>query len=786
MRFSLEGLKKTLSVLLIWLLFVAPVSDAAIQGEWLFDLEASLSQPSSVRVSEKGMAYVLDGVDGRVVMFDQRGRSVGSFSAPEHSPLNLPMDLQLFEDKVIVADSGNHRLVVFSSEGDYLRSIPLLQNAKAFAPAPTGLAVIEGVVYWSDRANSQLCSNSLESGEELRCWGEFGSQEGEFRYPFMMTQDRDHYLHVVDVLNGRVQVFNERGRSFGALERFGVEEDALLRPNGISLLDEAMLVSDAYSGRILLFKGRSFNGLLADQNGEALQFAQPVGIAHWRDRLYVVEMERHRVRVYKLAKVDAESAFRANKEFFSQPTRRDCVTCHLSWSESYQPSSDTTDPVLPVGSHRMCMSCHHGAVIDSRLSLGQGEQHPDYYHPSKDDYFIPGEDREDEIPEHYPMVEDQVLYCGSCHTPHRFNEADTGMTHGRENLWMRDPNRQSEICKQCHDSLFAEGEEEARKRGVHPVSVDMEESVEIDGATIDRVSCESCHRVHGGEAESASLVVSKEKIGELCATCHQRHHADGLYASREKGVHPVNLELDEPVTIADRKISIVDCLSCHSVHGGVAHTPSLVEGHRDGQLCEACHEDAMALIDTDHDLRLTAKDSQNLLGESPEEAGVCGSCHSMHRGSAEHPYINIGDKLPEQAKASHIARDRLCEACHREEGMAEKHVVSDYSHPYKDLVMHSDIEQMPLLDDQGKSVESGEIACITCHDPHRWSPFKVDQSEIKLTEDQDREGSVLDSFLRQLQTEDGFCTECHGLETRIKYKYYHDKRSRPGRADYLK
>jgi predicted CXXCH cytochrome family protein len=434
----------------------------------------------------------------------------------------------------------------------------------------------------------------------------------------------------------------------------------------------------------------------------------------------------------------------------------------------------------------MCMSCHHGAVIDSRLSLGQGEQHPDYYHPAKDDYFIPGEERGDTMPERYPMVQDQVLYCGSCHTPHRFDEKDTGLTHGRENLWMRDPNRESEICKQCHDSLFAEGEEEARKRGVHPVAVDMEESVEIDGATIERVTCESCHRVHGGEVESASLVVSNEKVGELCASCHERHHAEGLDAAREKGVHPVNLELDEPVTIADREISTVDCLSCHSVHGGVAHTPSLVQEHRDGQLCEACHEEAMAVIDTDHDLRLTAKDSHNLLDESPEEAGVCGSCHSMHRGSAEHPSINIGDKLPQEAKASHIARDRLCEACHREEGIDEKHVVSDYTHPYKDLVMHSDPEQMPLLNEEGQNAESGEIACITCHDPHRWSPTDEDQSESELSEDQERHGSVLDSFLRQAHTEEGFCTECHGLETRIKYKYYHDKRSRPGRADYLK
>jgi predicted CXXCH cytochrome family protein len=777
---------RSLSLSFLCLLFATPVCFAAIQAEWLFDLQADLNQPSSVRISDKGVAYVLDGVNGRVLMFDQAGSLVGAFSAPDRSPLELPMDLQLFGNQVIVADSGNHRLAIFSTTGDYLRSISLLQNSKELTPVPTGLAIIDGVVYWSDRANSRVCSNVLETGELLRCWGGFGSQEGEFRYPFMMAEDRDRYLHVIDVLNGRIQVFNERGSSFGALERFGVVDDGLLRPNGISLLGDTLLVSDAYSGSVLQFHGRSFEGLLSDQSGAALQFFQPVGIARWRDRLYVVEMARHRVRVYKLNSVTGKPPSQTKKDFFTRPTRRDCVTCHLSWSDAYQTSADASDPVLPVGSRRMCMSCHHGAVVDSRLSLGQGAQHPDYYHPAKDDYFTQDKEREDSMPEHYPMVEDHVLYCGTCHTPHRFDEADTGLTPGRENLWMRDQNQESEICRQCHDSLFAEGEAEARMRGVHPVSVDMDESVEIDGATIKRVTCQSCHRVHGGELESASLVVSNEKLGELCATCHERHHAEGLDASREKGVHPVNLDLDEPATIADREISRVGCLSCHSIHGGVAHTPSLVEVHKHGQLCKGCHEDAMAVIDTDHDLRHTAKDSRNLLDESPDEAGVCGSCHSMHRGSVAHPYINIGDKLPEGTKASHIARDRLCEACHREEGIDEKHVVSDYSHPYRDLVMHSNPEQMPLLDELGENAESGEIACITCHDPHRWSPSEEDQPETKSPKDQERDGSVLDSFLRQAHTKEGFCTECHGLETRIKYKYYHDKRSRPGRADYLK
>jgi predicted CXXCH cytochrome family protein len=765
----------------------APSALADIQAEFLFDLEAGLSHPSAVRVSPQGRAYVLDGVNGRVVTFDRDGRQLGEFSAPPGSPFKLPMDLQLYQDQVIVADSGNHRLLLFNKAGEYLRSIELPREDQLSPPEPTGLVIIEGVAYWSDRANSRICATALKSGEQLRCWGAFGTREGEFRYPFMLTTDKDKYLYIVDVLNGRVQVFNERGRSFGALERFGVKADSLLRPNGISLQEhELMMVSDAFSGHILLFKGRSFAGLLKNQAGDNAQFDQPVGITRWRDRLYVVEMSRHRVRVMRTAKRQGESSDPATA-YFSQPTRRDCVTCHLSWSEEYELPQGEIEPVPPEGSKQMCMSCHHGAVIDSRLSLGSGAQHPDYYHPSKDDYFSDDVEREDPMAESFPLVDGDVTYCGSCHTPHRFSNEETGLTHGHENLWMRDTNQDSKMCKQCHESLYAEGEKEAREMGVHPVSMDLEEAVEINGARVERLNCHSCHKAHGGKRESALLVVSNEDIGQLCATCHERHDADNLEHARRKGVHPLNMELDETVSIADREITRVDCLSCHSVHGGIEHTPSLVMAHSEGQLCEACHEDTLKVIDTDHDLRASASESVNLLDESPSAAGVCGSCHTLHRGANEQPFLGVGDELPEDSESSHLARDRLCLGCHRDKGIGEKRVIEDFSHPYKDLVMRSDRESMPLLDLDEKIESMGQIGCITCHNPHVWSPRDpTSKHKQSVPSDKDRDDTVMDSFLRKEKIEESFCVDCHGLETRIKYKYYHDDRARPQRAEYLR
>jgi hypothetical protein len=209
--------------------------------------------------------------------------------------------------------------------------------------------------------------------------------------------------------------------------------------------------------------------------------------------------------------------------------------------------------------------------------------------------------------------------------------------------------------------------------------------------------------------------------------------------------------------------------------------------HINGRLCEVCHEDSLDVIDTDHDFRVSASESHNLLDESPSVAGVCGSCHTMHRGSDDHPYLYIGDDLPADAESSHLARDRLCLGCHHDEGIAEKRVIKDYTHPYLDLVMHSDRQSMPLLDSDETIESTGQIACITCHNPHVWSPRHEHPPHVQsITSDKEQDGTVMDSFLRPEQVQESFCVECHGLETRIKYKYYHDARGRPNKAEYLR
>ena len=202
-------------------------------------------------------------------MFKKKGQQ--DFLLGLDAKLKLPMGIAIADGRVYIADSGNHRIAVFDLQGLFINSLVLPVAIMAHPldvalPEPVSLIVNDGVITWADRRNHQLCRTDIKSGEPLRCWGKRGEAKGEFQFPFQLTIDRDNYLHVVDVLNARVQVFNAQAQHFIDVGRFGLEEGELYRPNGLAFEAEGgLLVSDVYRGTVSIFRRGRFVDFLQDR-----------------------------------------------------------------------------------------------------------------------------------------------------------------------------------------------------------------------------------------------------------------------------------------------------------------------------------------------------------------------------------------------------------------------------------------------------------------------------------------------------------------------------------------
>ncbi len=452
-----------------------------------------------------------------------------------------------------------------------------------------------------------------------------------------------------------------------------------------------------------------------------------------------------------------------------------CQTCH----QVHGGHSDRELTALANDKGELCVTCHEKQNSKDKKDAHHKSTHPVNIKPKK------------------PMKkDDKDVKFVSCQICHKIHDGKQGTALIEEKYKQPD-----DLCQTCHERQSSKDKDDARRKGVHPVDIEPEKTdppMKKDDKEVKFVSCQTCHNVHDGNPDTALLEKGIKDTEALCHTCHARQHAKDKDEAFKKGVHPVNIEMDEAVEIVKgKKTKEVGCLTCHAVHAGKPGTPALVEDHRDGQLCAHCHAGKQAIVGSDHDLRITAKDKQNRFKEKPS-VGVCSSCHTLHRGENKEPHMYsakevLGGSTDKELQQSSLREDRLCINCHQKKGIAEKKVVKAFKHPHKDIVLRSAKEVMPLLDKNEKVHEFGEIACVTCHDPHFWNAEKLEQSRkqprsVVATGNKDNvEGTPLNSFLRTKGVKGTFCVDCHGLEAQTKYKYFHDKKLvRNIGVDYLK
>ncbi|MBC8280212.1 MAG: PD40 domain-containing protein [Chloroflexi bacterium] len=140
-------------------------------------------------------------------MWGESGEGDGQFK----SPRGIAVD---HNGNVYVADELNHRVLKFSTQGQFFYQIGASQGGKPVSGdgdgefnAPTSVAVdSEGRVYVSEWGNHRVQVFS-PTGEFIGKWGTKGSDDGQFLSPFGLAADDTDHVYVVDANNHRIQKF---------------------------------------------------------------------------------------------------------------------------------------------------------------------------------------------------------------------------------------------------------------------------------------------------------------------------------------------------------------------------------------------------------------------------------------------------------------------------------------------------------------------------------------------------------------------------------------------------
>lgn len=250
--------------------------------------EGELNHPRGLAVGQDGNLVVADSLNHRIQVFTADGefvRAWGAFEVGERGTatggnFNQPWGVAVGPDgNIYVADTWNHRVQVFTPEGEFLRTwgqlgqLDAAQNPTDFW-GPRDIAVDpDGNVYVADTGNKRIRVYTAE-GEWLRDIGSGGSGPGQLNEPVGLAVHPDGRLFVADTWNRRVQVFNTLGQYLNGWTVSAWYGDQGNRPY-LALDPERghLYVTDPDAARILVY---DFDGRLLGSFGQPGQKDMPM------------------------------------------------------------------------------------------------------------------------------------------------------------------------------------------------------------------------------------------------------------------------------------------------------------------------------------------------------------------------------------------------------------------------------------------------------------------------------------------------------------------------------
>jgi DNA-binding beta-propeller fold protein YncE len=211
-----------------------------------------LNRPEGVDLGADGRLAVVERGPNRVSLWrpdgtlerrwGAKGTSPGQFDGPEDVALDTA------RDRVYVADTGNRRIQVFSTQGAYVATWSDVGVPRGVAVGP------DGRVYVADAAGGRILVRAAD-GTAVATWARPGSAAGELDMPLGLAAAADGLVYVADSGNQRIQWFDGTGKAVGMLDLTSVRQ-----PGGVPTdvaLDGAGNLDVATDRGVLVFADRA-------------------------------------------------------------------------------------------------------------------------------------------------------------------------------------------------------------------------------------------------------------------------------------------------------------------------------------------------------------------------------------------------------------------------------------------------------------------------------------------------------------------------------------------------
>ena len=177
----------------------------------------SFKEAAAVGVDSKDNVYVFNRGEHPMIVFDREGnflRSWGEGIFPRAHGITMMPD-----DTIFCTDDGDHTVRKCTLDGQVLLTLGISGKPAAFMSGDpfnrcTHVAMdpANGDFYVSDGYGNARVHKYSPDGKLLFSWGESGTGPGQFNIAHNICTDKDGWVYVADRENHRIQVFDKNGK----------------------------------------------------------------------------------------------------------------------------------------------------------------------------------------------------------------------------------------------------------------------------------------------------------------------------------------------------------------------------------------------------------------------------------------------------------------------------------------------------------------------------------------------------------------------------------------------
>jgi DNA-binding beta-propeller fold protein YncE/tetratricopeptide (TPR) repeat protein len=245
--------------------------------------------------------YVADTESHRIVVLDQSGKTLLSWGLKGNKPgqFKYPAGIAIDEQGIVyVADTGNNRIQVFDGEGKWVRGFGVRGDGLREFSGPTGIAVSAGFVYIADTGNSRV--QVLTVGGIAVRQITVRSKSDEMKTPVGVAVDVQHRVYTLDAGNDTVRIFGPSGVQVRVFGSRGEGTAGLDRPQGIAVDSRGYIyIADTGNHKIKKYdpRGKLMGSIGSEGDGPG-QFREAAGlITDYGNRIWVLDAARNTIQV---------------------------------------------------------------------------------------------------------------------------------------------------------------------------------------------------------------------------------------------------------------------------------------------------------------------------------------------------------------------------------------------------------------------------------------------------------------------------------------------------------